>query len=308
MPTLQSFYNVFKTTINDWINDKVQQMGAALAYYTVFSIAPFLVIVISVAGLLFGEQQARQAIAAEVERTVGHDVADAIGKLLDNAATPRGYTIATVVGVAVLLFGASGVFVQLQDSLNTIWKVVPKPGRGTFGVVRDRVLSFAVVLGTGFLLLVSLVFSAGLSALTERLASDSVPGGARFWEALNEVVSFVFITLLFALIYKVLPDAKIRWRHVWAGAAMTAVLFTIGKALIGYYIGRSGTATAFGAAGSLVVILVWVYYSSQIILFGAEFTRVLSTQSGLGVVPTENAMRAPPPAPAKPGLPVSARN
>jgi membrane protein len=196
----------------------------------------------------------------------------------------------------------------LQDSLNTIWKVVPKPGRGVLGVVRDRFLSFAVVLSTGFLLLVSLVFSAGLSVLTHHLASDALPGGVQFWNVVNEVMSLVFITALFALIYKVLPDAKIKWRHVWAGAVMTAVLFTMGKALIGFYLGQSGTATAFGAAGSLVVILVWVYYSSQIILFGAEFTRVLSTQSGLRVIPSENAMRRPAPAaPAVPGLPVPSR-
>jgi len=293
MPTLKFFYNVFKSTITEWINDKVPQMGAALAYYTVFSIAPFLVIIISVAGLIFGEQAARQAIATEIERTVGHDVAVAISQLLEHATTPQGYTIATILGIVVLLFGASGVFVQLQDSLNTIWKVVPKPGRGVLGVVRDRFLSFAVVLGTGFLLLVSLVFSAALSVLTRHLASDALPGGMQFWNVANEVMSLVFVTALFALIYKVMPDAKIKWRHVWAGAVMTAVLFTIGKALIGFYLGQSGTATAFGAAGSLVVILVWVYYSSQIILFGAEFTRAYTEQGGTAIVPTEKAMCVP---------------
>jgi membrane protein len=298
MPILTFFYTVFKTTINDWINDKVPAMGAALAYYTVFSVAPFLLIVISVASLILGEVGARQAIVAQIEQTVGHAVAVAIGQLLEHAATPRDATIATVVGVVVLLFGASGVFVQLQDSLNTIWKVVPKPGRGFLGFVRDRILSFAVVLGTGCLLLVSLVLSAALAALTRVVAADALPGGVAFWGAVNEVTSFVVVTLLFALIYKALPDAKIRWRFVWAGAALTSVLFTIGKALIGYYIGQSGTVTPFGAAGSLVVILVWVYYSSQIILFGAEFTRVLATRSGLPVVPSENAMHAPP----QPGL------
>jgi membrane protein len=306
MRALRFFYDVIKTTVIEWIDDKVPQMGAALAYYTVFSIAPFLVIVISVAGLIFGEEAARQAIAEEIQLTVGGEVAGAIDKLVGNAATPQGYTIATVVGVVVLLFGASGVFVQLQDSLNTIWKVVPKPGRGVRGVVRDRFLSFAVVLGTGFLLLVSLVFSAGLSALTKHLAADALPGGVQFWQLTNELVSLVFITLLFALIYKILPDAKIAWRHVWTGAAVTAVLFTIGKSLIGFYLGQSGTVSAFGAAGSLVVILVWVYYSAQIILFGAEFTRVLSMKSGLRIVPAENAMRlTQAAAPGKPGVPIA---
>ncbi len=303
---LKFFYDVIKTTAIDWVDDKVPQMGAALAYYTVFSIAPFLVIVISIAGLIFGEEASRTAIAGEIERTVGPEVAQAITELLKNSASPQGYTIATIVGVAVLLFGASGVFVQLQDSLNTIWKVVPKPGRGILGVLRDRFLSFAAVFGTGFLLLVSLAFSAGLSAVTRHLTSDTVPGGVLFWRVVNEGVSFVFITLLFALIYKVLPDAAIEWRHVWTGSAVTAVLFTIGKALIGVYLGQSGTTLAFGAAGSLVVILVWVYYSSQIILFGAEFTRVLCLKSGEHIVPAENAVRAAtPPVPAKPGAPVS---
>jgi len=306
MKALKFFYDVIKSTVTEWINDKVPQMGAALAYYTVFSIAPFLVIVISVAGLIFGDEAARRAIADEITRTVGPEVAGAIDKLLANAATPQGYTIATVVGVIVLLFGASGVFVQLQDSLNTIWKVVPKPGRGFMGVVRDRILSLAAVLGTGFLLLVSLVFSAALSALTKHLATDSLPGGLQFWQVINDLVSLGFITLLFALIYKVLPDAKIAWRHVWTGAAITAVLFTIGKTLIGFYLGQSSTTSVFGAAGSLVIILVWVYYSAQIVLFGAEFTRVLSMKSGLRILPAENSMRLTTATSAgKPGVPVA---
>jgi membrane protein len=281
-------------------------MGAALAYYTVFSVAPFLVIIISVAGLIFGEQAARAAMASEIEQTVGPEVGKGIESLLENAATPQGYTFATVLGVAVLLFGASGVFVQLQDSLNTIWKVVPKPNRGVLGVIRDRCLSFAVVFGTGFLLLVSLAFSAGLSALTKHLAADSTAGGVAFWHVVNEVVSVVFITLLFALIYRVLPDAKIKWHNVWIGAAVTAVLFTVGKTAIGFYLGWSGTSSAFGAAGSLVVILVWVYYSAQIILFGAEFTRVLSIEIGERVVPAENATRQPAtPVGGKAGVPVA---
>jgi membrane protein len=294
MKALKFFYDVIKTTVAEWINDKVPAMGAALAYYTVFSIAPFLVIVISVAGLLFGEEAARKSIADETSRTVGPQVAGAIDRLLANATTPQGYTIATIISVVILLFGASGVFVQLQDSLNTIWKVVPKPGRGIMGVIRDRILSFAVVLGTGFLLLVSLVFSAALSALTKHFASDALPGGVQFWQMVNDLVSLVFITVLFALIYKVLPDAKIAWRHVWTGAAITAVLFTIGKTLIGFYLGQSSTTSPFGTAGSLVVILIWVYYSAQIVLFGAEFTRVFSMKSGLRIVPAENAMCRPP--------------
>jgi membrane protein len=293
MKALRFLYDVIKTTTTEWIDDKVPMMGAALAYYTVFSIAPFLVIVISVAGLIFGEDAARKSIDDEISHTVGGEVAGAIDKLLANAATPQGYSVATGIGVIVLLFGASGVFVQLQDSLNTIWKVVPKPGRGIMGVIRDRIPSFAVVFGTGFLLLVSLVLSAALSALTKQLAGDSLPGGLQFWQLVNDLVSLALITLLFALIYKVLPDAKIAWRHVWTGAAITAVLFTIGKTLIGFYLGQSSTTSPFGAAGSLVIILIWVYYSAQIILFGAEFTRVLSMKSGLRIIPAENAIRQP---------------
>jgi len=270
--------HVLKRTVTEWIDDRVPQMGAALAFYTVFSIAPLLVIVISVAGLIFGEDEARQAMTREIELTAGPEVAEAVANLLGSATTPRGYTIATVIGVGLLFFGASGVFVQLQDSLNTIWKVVPKPGRGYFGIVRDRVLSFAVLLGTVFLLLVSLALSASLSALTHYFSAESAHG-VWYWTVVNELVSLGIVTLLFALLYKVLPDAKIAWRHVWIGAATTAVLFTIGKSLIGFYLGRSDATSGFGAAGSLVVILLWVYYSAQIVLFGAEFTQVLATNA-----------------------------
>ena len=197
------------------------------------------------------------------------------------------------IGAGVLLFCASGVFMQLQDALNTIGKVRPRSGRSIGGIVRDRFFSFAVVLGAGFFMLVSLVTNAALSGAERFLPAEALPSSIPVWQAVGNLISFVFVTLLFALVYKVLPDAHIDWRHVWFGALITALLFTVGKYLIGLYLGWSSTTSAFGAAGSLVVIMVWVYYSSQILLFGAELTQVFAKRSGAEIVPKRNAERIP---------------
>jgi membrane protein len=288
--TLKLFWQVLKEAGTAWWDDKAPRMGAALAYYSVFSLAPLLLIAIGIAGLVFGEQAAQGEILGQIKDTVGVTAAGAIEDVLKSAAGQTG-TLATVVGLAVLLFGASGVFVELQDALNTIWKVVPKPGLGVWDTVRSRLLSFAVVLGTGFLLLVSLVLSAGLEALSGALRplTEHLPGEAWLWRLLNFGLAFVVITVLFAMIYKILPDAEIGWRDVWTGAALAALLFAVGKYAIGLYLGRGGVASAFGAAGSLVVVLVWVYYSAQILLFGAEFTRAHSLKTGSNIQPSANA-------------------
>jgi len=286
---VKKLLGLLKATFYEWSEDKAPRLGAALAYYSVFSIGPLLVIAIAVARLIFGKEAAQGEVVDEIKGTVGEPVALALQQMLATASDPGWGTGAAIIGIVTLLFGASGVFGQLQDALNTIWKVEPKPGRGIWGIIQDRFLSLTMVLGTGFLLLVSLVITATLSALSASL-SDLMPGGTYVWQPVNLVVSFGVITMLFAMIYRFLPDAQVAWRDVWIGAAITAGLFSLGKFLLGWYLGQSNVTSAYGAAGSLVVILLWVYYSSQILLFGAEFTRVYAEQYGLGVRPTPNAV------------------
>jgi membrane protein len=268
---------LFRETSRAWSADKAPRMGAALAYYAAFSIAPLLIIAIGITSAFFGEQDARVDVVGELRHTLGEPAAQAIDDLLKQTHSSSGSTLPTVVGFVVLLFGASGVFVELQDALNTIWKVAPPQGLGLLSLLRYRMVSFSVVLATGFLLLVSLAVSTALSGLSGFLTPATLVGGVDFWQGVNLLVSFVFITLLFGMIFKLLPDTPVAWRDVWVGAAVTALLFTLGKYLLGLYLGMSSTTSAFGAAGSLVLLLLWVYYSSQILLFGAEFTRAYST-------------------------------
>ncbi len=290
---IRAVYDMVKATFRSWSEDNASQLGAALAYYAVFSISPLVVLSIVIASLIFHDT-ARESVVAEIRDTVGPAAGEAVSKMIVNARDSGATVLATVLGLATLVFGASGVFTQLQEALNTIWKVKQKPGRGILAVIKDRFLSFTMVLGTGFLLLVSLVVSAGLSALDHFLTPEAVPGTIYLWRVLNWLLSLALVTLLFALIYKVLPDVKLAWRDVWVGAVVTAVLFTVGKYLIGLYLGKSGVASPYGAAGSVVIILLWVYYSSQILLLGAEFTHVYVVRQGRYVEPAENAVRAGP--------------
>jgi membrane protein len=289
------FWHLLRDTFNNWLEDRAFRMGGALAYYSVFSMAPLLLIVIGVASQIFNKEEARRQILDEIAATVGRSASDSLEKILEHAGGANTGIFATIVGVVILLFGASGVFAELQDALNNIWKVKPRPGLGLTAMVRDRLLSFTVVLGTGFLLLVSLVLSAALAALGAWM-NHVVPGMAWFWQSLNALLSFLVISLLFAMIFKILPDAKIDWRDVWVGSVVTAGLFTVGKAGIGAYLGHSGLTETYGAAGSVVVLLVWVYYSALILLFGAEFTHVYALNTRRHVPPTEIAVST-----AKPG-------
>jgi membrane protein len=282
-------WDLVKTTALDWSKDNAARLAASLAYYTLLSLAPLVVIAIGVAGLVFGEQAARGQIAAQLGGIVGVRAAEGVEAIIANARTPSAGIASTVVGVVVLLIGASGVFGEIQSSLNTIWNVEPKPGRGIRGVIRDRFLSFTMVLGVAFLLLVSLILSAALSAAGHFFA-DSIPAGEFVWEAVNFLISIGIITLLFALIFRVIPDVDIEWRDVWTGAAVTALLFTLGKFLLGLYLGKSATTSAYGAAGSLVALAVWVYYASQILFLGAEFTQVQARQRGSEIRPSRNAV------------------
>ncbi|MDB5049390.1 MAG: ribonuclease [Fibrobacteres bacterium] len=286
---------LFQETFSEWSKDKASRLAAALSYYTIFSVAPLLVIAIAVAGLVFGRKAATDQIVYEIRGLVGDQGAQVIQTILQNASKTTSGILATVVGIATLLLGASGAFGQLQDSLNTIWEVKPKAGRGVKGVLRDRFLSFSMVLVIGFLLMVSLLLSALLSGLGKFL-SDLLPMSSMVMQAINFGISFGVTTILFALIFKVLPDAYVRWRDVWVGAAVTALLFSLGRFLIGLYLGRASVSSAYGAAGSLVVVLLWVYYSAQILFLGAEFTQVYAKKFGKAIVPKPNAERLYPPA------------
>lgn len=283
---------IFKETVSDWLDDKAMRLAAALAFYTLLSLAPLLILAVSIAGLVFGEEAARGEIAAQLQGLLGAQGAEAIQGVLSSARSPSSGVIGTIVGGVVLFFGAAGVFGELQDAMNTVWEVQPKPGGGLLGFIRTRVFSLTLVLGVAFLLIVSLVLSAGLSA-AGNLFAGGLPGGETLWQVLNFVISLSVLTVLFALIFKVVPDVKIGWRDVWVGALMTAVMFSLGKLGLGLYLGRSAVATPFGAAGSVVVLVVWVYYSAQILFFGAEFTQVYARHRGTRIVPAKNAMPIP---------------
>lgn len=277
---IKKMLNLIKPTFSAWIDDNAPSMGAALAYYTVFSIAPLLLIVMSVAGLIFGVEAAKGEIFAQLEGLMGKTGASAVQGLLESVSNPAESVSAAIIGGILLLIGATTVFAELQDDLDRIWRA-PKRTKdaGIFGLIRTRILSFGMILGIGFLLIVSLILSAALAALGKWW--EPLLGGFGFLaNIINIIMSFVLITSAFAMIYKLMPRMKIDWRDVWIGAVVTAFLFTIGKTLIGLYIGRSGVASGFGAAGSLVVLLVWIYYSAQIFFMGAEFTRIYSYTFG----------------------------
>jgi membrane protein len=298
-----SVVQLVKDTFSDWSEDKAPRLAAALAYYTAFALAPLLLIAIAVAGLFFGREAATNQVGQQLSGLLGSTAGEAVNGMVAAAGASQGAGIvATVIGVATLLFAASGVFGQLQDSLNTIWEVQPKPNQGIWATIKQRFFSFAMVLGVGFLLLVSLVLSAALAALGTVLGGDPA-GQSLIWKTINFVVSFGVTTALFALIYKILPDAKVQWRDVWIGAVVTALLFTLGKALLGWYLGRPGTTSTYGAAGSFVALLLWIYYSAQILFLGAEFTQVYAKAYGSKIEPAENAVPVTEEARAQQGLP-----
>ncbi len=290
---LKIIWGLLKDTFNEWNEHKAPRLGAALAYYTLFSIAPLLIVVIAMAGLVFGQRAAEGQLVGEIRGLVGDEGAKLIQSMIENARQPASSIAATLIGLATLLLGALGVFAQLQDALNTIWGVAPKPGRGVLSIIQDRLLSFTMVLGTGFLLLVSLIISTALAALG-KFFGQLMPIPPFILELINFVMSFAVITLLFALIFKYLPDAHTAWNDVWIGAAVTSLLFTIGKLLIGWYLGNNAVGSTYGAAGSLVVILLWIYYSAQILLFGAEFTQVYANRYGSRIIPHPDAISLSP--------------
>jgi len=272
---------LLKDTFADWNADRAPQLAAALAYYTIFSLAPLLIVVIAIAGLAFGHEAAQNQIVGQLQGMVGTEGAKTLQDMIQNANKPSTGILATIIGLVTLLLGAAGAFGQMKAALNIIWNVPPSSEGGIKGIInniKNQLLSLTIVLGIGFLLLTSLVLSAALAAVSN-FVGDRLPLPF-VWHVIDFAVSFGIITLLFAAIYKVLPDAEIAWSDVWIGAAITSLLFVIGKLLIGLYIGHSSVASTYGAAGSLVVLLLWIYYSAQILFFGAEFAQVYANRYG----------------------------
>jgi membrane protein len=288
MKWLVSAFDLLKKTAADWMADNAPRLGASLAYYTVFSISPLMLIVLAIAGFWFGTETARREMFNQIAGLIGGDSAHAVEAMMTQAHKTGSGLMATIIAVITLLVGSTGVFVELQDALNLVWGVKPKANSSWFHFLRDRVISFAMVLAIGFLLLVSLILSAGLTALGNYLGSFA-PQWHVIWRGLNFLFSFGVVTLLFALIFKVLPDVRIAWKDVWIGAVITAFLFTLGKFLLSLYLGKTGLASSYGAAGSVVVVLVWVYYSAQILFFGAEFTQVYASERGKRLRPVSYA-------------------
>jgi len=290
---------VTKEAFSEWSANRAPRLAASLAYYTIFSLAPLLIVVISIAGLVFGREAVQGEIVAQIGALVGRDGAEAIQQMIAQASKPASSTLASLFGIVMLLLGAAGVVTELKDALNTIWEVPPDPNTGLLYTIRRKFLSYALVLAIGFVLLVSLVISAGLAAMS-RYMSTFIPGSETVWMIISLVVSFAVIAALFAALFKYLPDARVRWADVWVGAVVTAALFELGKFALGVYLGGAAIASAYGAAGSLVVVLVWVYYSAQIVFLGAEVTRVYARRYGAGIVPAtppaRPAMARPSPA------------
>jgi membrane protein len=274
------------------MQDKAPQLGAALAYYTVFSLAPLILVLLAIIGVIFRDDPAGawDKITQQMSYFLDPSAVQVVQSIAQKASQPGKSTIATIIGVALALFGASGVFGQLQDALNTIWGVKAKPARGIWGFLRTRFLSFAMVAGICFLLLVSLAIEAVLKGFSQYVQSV-LPGGLVAAMAVYLIFDFAVVVLLFAMIFKFLPDVKIQWRDVWIGAVMTAILFGLGKWLLGFYLGSGAAGSAYGAASSLITLLLWVYYSSQILLFGAEFTQVHAARAGRELKPSEYAVR-----------------
>lgn len=285
-------YNIFRETLRQWLEDKAPQLGAALAYYTVFSLAPLILVLLAILGLIFRNDPtgAWEKMTVQLGYFLDRSAIDVIQSIAQKASSQDKSIWATIIGVALALFGASGVFGQLQDALNTIWGVKAKPGGGIWGFLRGRFLSFAMVGGICFLLLVSMTLESVLKAFSHYIQA-LLPGGIVIAVAVYLIFDLALVVLVLGAIFKVLPDAKIRWRDVWIGALITALLFALGKWALGLYLGSGSAASAYGAASSLITLLLWVYYSSQILLFGAEFTQVYADHFGARVIPDKYAVR-----------------
>ena len=283
---------LLKQTFSEWLKDQAPQLGAALAYYTVFSLAPLVLLLLAIVGFIFRNDPAGawRRVTEQMSYFLDQSAMDVVANIAQTASQPNKGMLATIIGILLALFGASGVFGQLQNALNIIWGVKAKPGAGLAGFIRSRFLSFAMVAGVCFLLLVSLVFESLLKSFSHYIQTI-FPGGIVIALGVYSIFDLAVVVLLFALIFKYLPDVKIQWRDVWIGAVMTAIFFAIGKWALGLYLGSGTAASAYGAASSLITLLLWIYYSSQILLFGAEFTQVYAARAGRAFVPDKYAVR-----------------
>jgi len=289
--TFGAIIPLFKQTFNEWLEDKAPQLGAALAYYTVFSLAPLILLLLAIVGVLFRSDPsgAWTRITQQMGYFLDHSALEVVQQIAQKAAEPNKSAVATIIGIALALFGASGVFGQLQDALNTVWGVKAKPGLGIRGFLRSRFLSFAMVGGVCFLLLVSLVIEGLLKGFSHYVQTH-LPGGLTFALSIYLIFDACIVVLVFAMIFKFLPDVKLRWSDVWVGSILTAILFVIGKWALGLYLGSGAASSAYGAASSLITLLLWIYYSSQILLFGAEFTQVYAQKFGGPLAPDDYAV------------------
>src|SRR6266705_3928119 len=291
-PIFSTTWKLLKLTAEEWLNDKAPQLGAALAYYTVFSLAPLILLLLAVIGVVFRNDPAGawSKVTEQMSYFLDKSAIQVVQDIARTAAAPGKSTLATIIGIALALFGASGVFGQLQDALNTIWGVKAKPGLGIWGFLRARFLSFAMIAGACFLLLVSLAIEALLKGFSNYIQA-TLPGGLTIAVSVYLIFDFAVVVALFGMIFKILPDVRTRWQDVWVGAIMTAICFVIGKWALGLYLGSGTAASAYGAASSLVTLLLWAYYSSQILLFGAEFTQVYASEFGAQLEPDKYAVR-----------------
>jgi membrane protein len=278
---VKTLFQILKTTFASWNRHEAPRLGAALAFYTILSLSPLVIIVLALAGLIFSRSTAQAHILSQVQGMIGPDGGKAVESMLANAQRPAAGILGTIVGLLSLLFGASGVFTELRSALNLIWEVTPEKTSGVVALLRERFFSFGMVLSIGFLLLVSLVVSTILAAIG-KFFGGLLPIPSPVVAVLNFSLSYLGVAVLFGLIFRLVPEAKVRWRNVWLGALVTALFFSIGKTLIGLYLGKSSVGSAYGAAGSVIVVIVWVYYSAQIFFFGAEFTHAYTERRSPG--------------------------
>lgn len=282
--------SLLKETFSEFMEDKAMRLSAALAYYSVFSLAPLLIIAISIAGAVFGEKAAQGAIEGQLSEAIGAESAAAVQEMISGSHASDNSGLMTIVGVMILLVAASGVFSQLKDAMNTVWDIALKPGFNLKLLLKGKLVALSMVLVIGFLLLISLALSTSVAALTDWLGNQ-LPLPGFLFQIFTFIFSIAIVTLLFAMIFKVLPDAEIEWRDVWSGAFLTAILFSVGKMCLALYLGREAASSAYGAAGALILLLSWVYYSANILLLGAEFTQVYARHRGRAIAPTKNSVK-----------------
>ncbi|MES2619766.1 MAG: YihY/virulence factor BrkB family protein [Bacteroidota bacterium] len=290
LKALTGFYKIIRLAISNFIDDNAVQFGASLSFYTLFAAAPIIIIVISLAGIFYGTEAVQGKIYGQINGLVGVGAAIQVQEIIKNIETSEQGTIGALIGIIILLVAATGVFTEIQYSINFIWSIKAKPKRGWIKILKNRLLSFSLIIGLGFILLITLVISAFLDLLNERLLSHFPGDNVALLNLFNSAIIFAVTTCLFTTIFKVLPDARIKWRDSFVGACFTSSLFLVGKYLISFYLAHSIMTTNFGGAASMVIILLWVYYSSNILFFGAEFTKTYALQYGSGIVPDETAV------------------